>query len=116
MESNIKNTFQLLRLCYCIVSCFLIYWACSSLLANDVTIDTCSVKLVNADDQGIVLRNLALEAAEDWRLQERLAHLERTTAKAERFSALGDFTVGRPTLLGVMSTVATYLIILMQST
>jgi hypothetical protein len=60
-------------------------------------------------------RNLALEA-EDWRLRERLAQLERMTIEAERFSALRVFTVGRSTLLGVMSTVVTYLIIVMQST
>jgi hypothetical protein len=63
-----------------------------------------------------VFRNLALEAGDDWRLRERLAQLERTTKEAEPFSALRVFTVGRPTLLGVMSTVATYLIIVMQST
>ena len=72
--------------------------------------------IVNDINQGLLFRNLALEAADDSRLRERLAQLERTTTEAERFSALRVFTVGRPTLLGVMSTVATYLIIVMQST
>jgi hypothetical protein len=76
----------------------------------------CKYTVVSDFNQGVLLRNLALEAADDWRLRERLAQLERTTAEAERFSALRVFTVGRPTLLGVMSTVATYLIIVMQST
>jgi hypothetical protein len=62
-----------------------------------------------------VFRKLALEA-KDWRMREWLAQLERTITEAERFSALSVFTVGRSTLLGVMSTVVTYLIIVMQST
>jgi 7tm Chemosensory receptor len=51
---------------------------------------------------------------EDWRLREEVAQLERTASNAERFNALRFFALDRSTLLGVASTVLTYLIILLQ--
>jgi hypothetical protein len=59
-------------------------------------------------------RSLQLQY-EDWGIREKLAQLERTTLEAGRFSALRVFTVDRTTLLGVASTIVTYLIILLQS-
>jgi 7tm Chemosensory receptor len=56
---------------------------------------------------------LALQQ-EDWRSREEVCQLERMASEAARFSATRFFTVDRSTLLGVMSTVLTYLIILVQ--
>jgi hypothetical protein len=61
-----------------------------------------------------LFRSLQLQY-EDWRIREKLAQLERTTLEAKRFSVSRVFTVDRTTLLGVSSTVVTYLIILLQS-
>jgi len=52
---------------------------------------------------------------EDWRVRERLAQLDRMVSDAARFSAMGVFNVDRSTILGVASTVATYLIIVIQT-
>jgi hypothetical protein len=51
---------------------------------------------------------------DNWRLREELLQLERMTSEVERFSAMRFFTVDRSTLLGIMGTVVTYLIILLQ--
>ena len=51
---------------------------------------------------------------EDWRQREKLGQFERIISEVERFNAMKFFTVDRAALLGVLSTVATYLIILMQ--
>jgi hypothetical protein len=56
---------------------------------------------------------LALQE-DNWRLRDELVQLERMTSEVERFSAMRFFTVDRSTLLGVLSTVVTYLIILVQ--
>jgi hypothetical protein len=52
---------------------------------------------------------------EDWRERKRLAQLERMIAQTDRFSAMRFFIVDRAALLGVLSTVATYLIIVLQT-
>jgi 7tm Chemosensory receptor len=59
------------------------------------------------------IRKAALEQ-EDWRKREELAQLERMAVQMERFSAMRFFSVDRSTLLAVMSTVVTYLIIVLQ--
>jgi 7tm Chemosensory receptor len=59
------------------------------------------------------IRKAALEQ-EDWRKREELAQMERMAVQIERFSAMHFFTVDRSTLLAVMSTVVTYLIIVLQ--
>ena len=60
------------------------------------------------------ISRLALEQA-NWRMREELYRLERMVAGVQRFSAMSFFTVDRSTLLGVMSTVVTYLVILLQA-
>jgi 7tm Chemosensory receptor len=50
----------------------------------------------------------------DPRLNKELGQLERMIAELERFSAMRFFSADRSTLLGVMSAVVTYLIILLQ--
>jgi hypothetical protein len=44
-----------------------------------------------------------------------VAQLERMASNVERFSAMRFFALDRSTLLGVASTVVTYLIILLQA-
>jgi 7tm Chemosensory receptor len=53
--------------------------------------------------------------SEDWKERERLAQLERMITQMDRFSAMRFFTVDRAALLGVLGTVATYLIIVLQT-
>jgi 7tm Chemosensory receptor len=48
-------------------------------------------------------------------MREEVVQLERSVTQAERFSAMGFFAVDHTALLGIMSTVVTYLIILLQT-
>ena len=48
-------------------------------------------------------------------MKEGLAHMEKMASEAERFSAMGVFTVDRSTILALLSTIVTYLIIVLQS-
>jgi hypothetical protein len=59
-------------------------------------------------------RSLQLQY-EDWIKREKVSQLERTILEAGRFSAFRVFSVDRTTLLGVASTIVTFLIILLQT-
>jgi 7tm Chemosensory receptor len=48
-------------------------------------------------------------------MREEVAQLEKRVSQAERFSAMRFFTVDRAALLGILSTVVTYLIIILQT-
>jgi 7tm Chemosensory receptor len=52
---------------------------------------------------------------DDWKKWKELAQLEQMAIQLERFSAMRFFSVDRSTLMGVMSIVVTYLIILLQT-
>jgi 7tm Chemosensory receptor len=47
-------------------------------------------------------------------LKEELGQLERMIVDVERFSAMRFFSVDRKTLLGVMSAIVTFLVIMLQ--
>jgi 7tm Chemosensory receptor len=59
------------------------------------------------------LRSLALQQ-EDWKAREKVAQLEKRALETKSFNAMRFFNIDRSVLLGVMSTVLTYLIILLQ--
>jgi hypothetical protein len=59
------------------------------------------------------LRSLALQQ-EDWKEREKVAQLEKRASETKSFNAMRFFAIDRSVLLGVMSTVVTYLIILLQ--
>jgi hypothetical protein len=50
----------------------------------------------------------------DSKLKEELGQLERMIVELERFSAIGFFSIDRSTLLGVMSAIVTYLVIMLR--
>ena len=91
--------------------CGTIGWSSLTLIHTCLMAEDCYDAL---QDLLPTLRWQALEQA-DWRLREELHQLERMVARVERFSAMSFFTVDRSTLLGVMSTVVTYLVILLQA-
>ena len=86
-------------------------WSCLTLIHTCLMAEDCYDVL---QDLLSSIRMLALEQ-EVWRLREKLYRLERMVARMGRFSAMSFFTVDRSTLLGVMSTVVTYLVILLQA-
>ena len=86
-------------------------WSCLTLIHTCLMAEDCYDVL---HDLLSSIRMLALEQ-EVWRLREKLYRQERMVARVERFSAMSFFTVDRSTLLGVMSTVVTYLVILLQA-